>query len=254
MQHIFYISTGAKNARYTLRHQRFAPGAYVTPDSFICVLADDIDRAAEKARDYFDRVKDRFENAILVEEPDYEIGKRRGKLSLKATRQIEKVEAGLFPFGKYNGTVIVDAPDSYILYWADQSSKQDMSAQPVLNALASICMGLAMDRDLIAKRQEKRDTHLFVKLCSQFEGTVGERRNFEGVVFAQYYNDEYGFYNTQVLLDNGNIVSYAGNKLGERGERLNFDARIHSHGDYNGCRSTKVKRPGKVRKVEQEAA
>lgn len=249
MQHIFYISTGAKNARYTLRHQRFAPGAYVVPDSFICVLADDLDRAAEKATDYFNRVKDRFEGAILETTPDYEIGKRRGKLSLKATRNIEKIEAGFFPFGKHAGTEIVSAPDSYILYWADQSNK---AVDLVVIALASICMGIAMERDLIQKRQDKKDERIFVQVCSQFEGEVGERREFEGVVFGQFYNDQYGFYNTQILLDNGNIVSYAGNKLGERGERLNFDARIHSHGDYNGCRSTKVKRPGKVKKVEQE--
>jgi uncharacterized protein (DUF3820 family) len=163
MQHIFYISTGAKNARYTLRHQRFAPGAYVVPDSFICVLADDIDRAAEKATDYFNRVKDRFEGAILETEPDYEIGKRRGKLSLKATRNIEKIEAGFFPFGKYAGTEIASAPDSYVLYWADQSDK---AIDLVIIALASICMGIAMDRDLIQKRQDKKDERQFIQLCS----------------------------------------------------------------------------------------
>ncbi len=249
MQHIFYISTGAKNARYTLRHQRYAPGSFVTPDSFICILADDIDRAAAKARDYFDRIKDRFENAVLVDEPDCEIGKRRGKLSLKATKNIEKIEAGLFPFGKHAMTQIVDAPDSYILYWADQSNT---AIDLVIIALSSICMGIAMDRDLIQQRQDKRDMRKFTQVCSQHEGAIGERREFEGIVFSQFYNQEFGFYNTLILLDNGNIVSYAGNKMGERGERIRFVARIQSHGDYKGCRTTKVKRPSKVVIIQQQ--
>jgi len=243
MQHIFYISTGAKNARYTLRHQRFMEGSYFTADSFICILADDIERAAEKARDYFARISNRFENAVLVDYPDVEIGKRRGKFSLKATRNIEKIEAGRFPFGKYAMTLIADAPDSYILYWADQATK---AGDPVVQALSGICMGLAMERNLIQLRQDTRDVALFTKVCSQFEGELNERRSFEGIVFAVFYNQEYGFYNTQILLDNGNIIAYAGNRMADKGERIIFVARIHSHGDYKGCRSTKVKRPANV--------
>lgn len=246
MQHIFYISTGSKNARYTLRHQRFQEGSYFTADSYICNLADDIERAAEKAHNYFNRIKDRFENAVLVDYPDHEIGQRRGKLSLKATRNIEKIEAGLFPFGKYANTEIASTPDSYILYWADQSEK---SADPVVMALAGICMGIAMDRNLIQARQDRREERAFQEIISQFVGEIGQRQEFEGVVFSQYYNDR-GFYCNKILLKDGNMIAYVGNKLGEYGKGVKFVATIRDHNHYNGKRTTRVRCPKKVQVYE----
>lgn len=250
MIHTFYISTGALNAMYTLRHTRFLPGSGLSGashDSYICNLSTDIEKAAEKAKDYFDRVSDRFigdtSEAHLDTDPDCEIGQRRGKLSVKATAWIEEIEKGYFPFGKHMGTEISAAPDNYLLYFAD---KLGTTEDFVTEALSAACMGAALERDLIAKREAARQEIRDKNALSEYVGDVGQRLVFEGEIELSIYKDSdygFGYYLNRVRVGTDIIVYMGSKSLGERGESVKFKATIKSHDEYQGVKSTKVSRP-----------
>lgn len=158
------------------------------------------------------------------------------------TVALEKIEAGLFPFGKHKDTPIADAPDSYVLYFADKHTEADV----VVQALAAVCMGVAMERDLIAKREAARQERAELDAQSQHVGTIGERILFEGEVVSAFYReaDAYsgGFWITKVRCG-GNLITYIGNMLAERGETIKFKATVKKHDEYKGALSTVVNRP-----------
>ena len=54
----YFISSGRKNAMYTLRVERRGGG--YTSDNYICNLSTDPEKAEAKAREYFDRVSARL--------------------------------------------------------------------------------------------------------------------------------------------------------------------------------------------------
>lgn len=243
-----YISTGAKSAMFTLWTGRESGDPRIDAflrDRFICNLAGATnEEAAEtKARDYCERMTDRTGETVqfrgFYDEPQ---NLRRGKLSVQDTQAIERIEAGFFPFGKFAGQPITAANDGYVMYWVDQHA----DAKPVVAALSAACMGIAMERDLIAKREAARCARAAEDATSEFVGTIGERREFTGEIVTAFRKvDEYAgqdFYITKVRC-NGNLITYIGNEIGQRGAVITFKATIKAHDVYQGVKSTKVNRP-----------
>jgi uncharacterized protein (DUF3820 family) len=249
----FYISTGRKNAMYTLRARRDTVGqqafmADFMPDYYICNLAATPELAAEKATLYFEAMQDRITQSehfkmILDTDPEQEAFKRRGKLSTYDTIKLNKVEEGYFPFGKHVDTKIIDAPDSYILYFADKATEV---TEPVLGALVAACMGVALERGLIAKREAIKAERMERDMLSNFIGTVGSRIDFEGELLVCFQKDDGygGSYWINKVYCNNNIVVYMGSKsLGDKGSVVKFRATIKKHSEYQGIKTTQVSRP-----------
>jgi hypothetical protein len=250
----YYVSTGAKNAMYTLRFRRDCIGQApymfnLMPDHYVCNLAATEELAMEKAAEFVkafrervgetDDFKIRFDNSGA----DREAYKRRGKLSAKATRQIEGIEMGQIPFGAHAGKQFNDAPDSWILYWVDKSREEITDA--VIGAIIGVCQGIASERGLIAKREALREERHALNLKSNHVGTVGKRQEFTGVL--EYVSapqiGTYGEWHTNRVRCGDNLVVYFGAPLGKQGETITFRATVAKHEERDGVKSTQVKRP-----------
>lgn len=254
----FYISTGRKQGFYTLRYRRDVVGSPhlspYTPDNHICTLAATEEKAVEKAQAYFDafveRVGGSTEERVLVFEPyaDHDVIARRGVLSVSDTLAMEAIEAGILPFGKHKGVRFEDAPESYLLYFADKLHSDD-EAKPVSAALYAACAGAALELGYIAKRDAARAERAALDALSTHIGAVGERRNFSGVVVTQFFKKNFedsppddGYYINKIRVG-ADLVVYVGNKLGEKDAPVEFKATIKAHDEYKGVKTTKVNRP-----------
>ena len=254
----YYISTGRLNAMYTLRSFRrfegpMRPGDQTLmqlTDSYICNLAaaGNEELAEQKAAEYVAALQDRIGRSgnhgiehRFDGDFDGQAMKRRGKLSARCTRNLEAIEAGIFPFGKHAETRIEDAPESYLLYFADKSSEIG-ETDVVMLALANACMGVALTKGYIARRDVERAK-------SQHVGTVGERRDFTLTIKSTSERTSIYGYNTPkvqhftVLRDGDNVFTYYGSiKLGEVGSVVTFKATIKAHGEYKGTKQTQLTR------------
>lgn len=248
----YYVSTGAKNAMYTLRCRRDVVGSpdlgAFMPDYYLCNLAAEEERAVVKAREYVDAMRGRMGeregfSITFIGCPDSETFKRRGKLSVRDTHNIEQIEAGMFPFGKHAGKRISDAPDSYVLFFADKSSGEN---DVVMGALAAACMGIALEKGLVAKRELVRAERAEQDAKSAFIGTIGDRREFVGELFMAFERRNECGPSTWInkIRVGDDIVTYIGSKaLGEAGTRVEFKATVKRHDEYKGVRTTVVSRP-----------
>lgn len=254
--HYAYISTGKKSAMFTLWRGRSAPGLIPLRDHYICNLtAADVDpdnainqeRAEQKAQDYCDRMSERMGVTVHFEGVEDEPrNTRRGKLSVRDTIALEKIEAGFFPFGKHQGTSIANAPDGYLLWWADRHAEADH----VVAALSAVCMGFAMERDLIAKRDAARAERAAEDAKSEFVGTVGQRMEFTGEVVTAFDRKGPGFEGedcvfftiTKVRVGD-DLITYIGGRIAEKGETIRFKGTVKRHDTYQGVKSTVISRP-----------
>lgn len=247
MSKIFFISSGKKNAMYTLRIAHIANG--FMRETYICNLSTDAAKATQKAQDYVERVRDRFESANTTVqfdgEPDFSLFTRRGHLSTKVSSYILQIENGLFPFGKYVGQAIANAPDSYILYFADKAGDNDA----VTEALAHACLGVALERDLIAKREVVREERRQIDAQSNFIGSVGDRVEIEGEVVSLFFKESFNgsYWINKIRTADAALVTYMGKKIAERGEHIKASFGIKAHSEYQGVKSTLVCRPTKVK-------
>jgi uncharacterized protein (DUF3820 family) len=252
----YYVSTGKKNAMYTLRFRRDwigQPGYMfdLMPDHYVCNLAADESRAMEKAADFVDafraRVGETDDFRIVFDNSgaDREAYKRRGKLSVQDTMKIERIEAGVIPFGKHADKLFSDAPDSWILYWVDKSREPIDS--PVIGAIMAVCQGIAAEKGLIAKRQEQREARHAVDMQSSHVGTVGKRQDFTGVLeyLSAPQMGTYGEWHTNKVRCGNDLVIYFGAPLGKQGETVSFRATVKKHDEREGVKTTQVNRPTK---------
>lgn len=245
-----YVSTGKLSAMYTLWTGIVVKGSPFTPDDqYICNLAamGNEEEAERKARDYCERLSDRIGVEVRYEGiSDDPCMKRRGKLSVRDTMSLERIERGVFPFGKHFDKPLASAPDSYILYFADKHEDADA----VVRALAMACMGVAMERDLIAKRDAARAERKEKDAKSNFVGEVGQRLVIEGEVVSVFLktdvDPEYGAYYITKVRQGDDLFTYFGNQLAERGEMIKFRATVKRHSTYDDVKSTIVNRPAKV--------
>lgn len=259
--HTFFISTGRKNAMYTLRRVitpsdiKYSAATLLMLENHVCTLAADEERAIAKAREYVEAFRQRVGESesyqiIFDDCPDRENTKRRGKLSVKDTVSIEMIENDTFPFGKHQGKSISDAPESYLLFWADKSNSLSED-EPVMHALCSACLGVAFEKGYIAKRDAIREEQHKQDLKSKFIGKVGERQEFTGEIICSYEKKEYvagygycgqGFFINKVLCGE-DIVSYIGKSLGEKGDVICFKGTIKQHQEYKEVKTTVINRP-----------
>ena len=117
-----YISSGRKNAMYTLRQARVA--AQFANDNYIMNLARDPEKAEAKAKAWFDRVYGDRDNSgahkyFYEGFADFELNEV-GAPDPWEIRADLMLNQGLMPFGKHKGEPIHDQDEHYILWWADQ--------------------------------------------------------------------------------------------------------------------------------------
>lgn len=183
----YFISTGRKSAMFTLRVLRTTDDPNVNMfmrDHYVCNLANAGEAgeaiALEKARAYADAMRDRIgetdefkvEFGGFWDEP---ANLRRGKLSVADTNALENIEAGIFPFGKHRGAKIDEAPQSYVLFFADKLKEFEADpAKVVMAALAAACAGVALEKGYIEARDEARVARAAADALSQHVGTIGE--------------------------------------------------------------------------------
>jgi len=251
----YYVSTGRKNAMYTLRFRRDCVGqsasmAGFMPDHYVCNLAASEESAVEKAAAYVEAFRARVGESddfriVFDADVDRETYKRRGKLSVNETRQVELAESGVFPFGAHKGKTVSDVPDSYILYWADKAGQSDL--EPVILAIVAVCQGVAVENGLIEARQAARDARHALDLHSDYIGTVGKRQDFTGVLeYVSGPNDgDRGIWHMNRVRCGHNLVIYFGSPLGSQGEAITFRATVKAHIERDGVKSTQVNRPAK---------
>lgn len=268
----YYISTGRLNAMYTLRACRHFEGPpragdqmlmHLT-DSYICNLAaaGNEELAEEKAHAYVDALRARIgeQSGIRHEftgDFDASAYKRRGKLSARESRQLDTIERGVFPFGKHADKLIVDAPESYILYFADKVGDIG-ETDVVMLAIANACLGVALDRGYIAKRDTAR-AEIAAKRAdeaakSNYVGTVGTRVQLHPTIDAviECPGNQWGpTYLTKMRVGDNMLTYFGARPLGKRGDLISLTATIKSHEEYKGARQTTLARPSKVSVVAE---
>lgn len=249
----YYVSTGAKNAMYTLRCHRTDSGGVLgvySPDFYICNLSTDEENAAYKATMYFNAMRERMgpdnDNFCLVLDA-YGSGiyERRGKLSVRDSMALDRIEAGYVPFGKHADKRIDECEAGYLLWLSDKAGTFD--GVP-MNALAMAAQGVALEKGYIAIREQQREERKAADSVSEFIGNVGERLEFEGEIVTSFQKlSDFGPMWIVKVRCNGNLIAYIGSKsLGEKGETIKFKATIKKHDEYNGVKSTQVSRPTKM--------
>ncbi len=246
----YYVSSGAKNAMYTLRMalEGYGEGYTHYVDNYICNLSTDPATAQAKAEDFVSALRERYVETDTYKmefctEADFKLFERRGKMSVQDTQNVAMIEAGYFPFGKHKGTKLVDCPDGYALYFADKI--KDPENNPSMIALCGALQGIALERGLIAKRDAVRAERHALDSLSNHIGAVGKRLDFTGeVVMSFLKRDEYGDYWINKVRCGNDLVSYVGSKsLGTVGSTITFRGTVKSHDLYNGIKSTKISRP-----------
>lgn len=242
----YFISTGKLNAMYTLRYRRV--GDVYCHDVYLCNLAATRDLAVSKAETYVEALRERIGESsdfkiVFDGSPDFELATRRGALSVATTLKLEMLEQGLFPIGKHVGTRIEDANDGYILFFADKV-KED-SQDVVFSAVAAACAGVALEKGLIAKREQANAERDALNKASQYVGEIGARASFTGeIIMVRDYETQFGINWVYKIRCGLNLVTYMGSSnLGERGDVITFKATVKNHEIYQEIKQTLISRP-----------
>lgn len=250
---LYYVSTGKKNAMYTLRCFRSAAGSapsVINPDFYVCNLAATEEKATEKAQEYVNQIKERIGESEhfsvqFSSEPERVAGVRYGKLSIHDSRLLDTIELGFFPFGRFANTAIADAPADYLMYFAKKSA--DPTNNAVTQALSMACLGVALEKGYVAARDAKREAARQLDLPSRHVGVIGERLDFSGQIAASYCvgrEDEPGSYWITKIRSEQNVFVYKGGRsLGKEGDLISLRATIYKHDTYQEVQSTVIKRP-----------
>lgn len=254
----YFISTGAKSAMHTLNVVRISDDPNVNRfmrSHFIRNLSaagdDRLALAIEKAEEYVEAMRERIGETdefkvVFGGVWDEATQVRRGRLSALDSARMDTVEAGMFPFGKHSGVKFDDAPEGYVLFWADKFGHANGE---VAEAVAAACQGVALERGYIARRDEIRAERNALDSLSTHVGEVGDRLTFEGEVvscrYKRYFedvaDDGYWIYKVRCGTD---LVTYMGSKsLGQRGQTIKFKATVKRHSEFRGVKETLVNRP-----------
>lgn len=247
-KHIFYVSVGAKEVLYTLRKMIVDQTGH-SWDSYICNLSANQNEALIKAQDFFNLISTRAAIAtpdievILSLEPEYNTTHNFKSRKVLSDERITQIENGITPFGAYRGFKISELPENYILWLADQFTGQFNTANDrVFQTLASVALGLALERNLFEQKLEKKSTtsHL---------GEIGQRTSFQAEITK--YEVSLSFYGNildYTLKVNGKTVKYRGSKyIGSAGQHVKLKATIDEHLiQKDGSEMTFIKRPALI--------
>lgn len=251
-----YISSGAKNAMYTLRQHTSSAGWH--RDSYLGNLSIYPEKAEAKAREWFVRAYGEPNEAckqglFFAGWADFELGPR-GTLMEPAWvyTALEHLElTGNMPWGNSKGTKMEDLEDGTVLWWADR--KEEELTNSCAAEIQARCKAIALERGLFAKREAAQAEWEEKRRLSAHVGTVGERMEFEGTVERlKSYESMYGTGWIYAIRCGNDCVVYFGNaELGGRGQRVRFSATVKKHDEYNGEKQTTVNRPTKI-EIEEE--
>lgn len=258
----FYISSGAKNAMYTLRYRRAPSGPFLV-DNYVCNLSTDAERAEEKAFEYFEAWKARVGETEFFKihfdgAADFGLFERQYKMSVEQTHALEMLVAGIMPIGKHKGKSLSELPAGTVLWYADQVNKDGEEEENEYQQRKSVfftevcshLLGYALEMGYIAKREEQREELAAKKARSQFIGEEKQRLDFEGeLVLCKCVSSFQVAWNTwqdkyiNVIECGDNIVVYFGNPVGEKGDKVKFKATVKEHNVRDGVKQTIVQRP-----------
>ena len=256
MQISVYISSGKKNAMYTLRSMRSGNGFHA--DSYIMNLARDPKKAETKARDWFARVWGDNSEVRFAGYADFDLNEVGGPEPWER-EQIDAIEKGFMPFGKHAGIALTKMSYAYVLWWADQEISEH-TKRPAA-ALIERMKGIAFERDLFKKREAKtaqREAEKANRINAHI-GEVGDRREFTGTVrFTTSGDGHYGTWFLTVIDTNEGAVTYwnlledktlrseARDAFARQGDNVTFAARVKDHNSLNDEKQTIVSRATKV--------
>lgn len=242
-----FVSTGRKNAMFTLRTARIhsGDGFFFTREAYIKNLSTDAEKAEELAMEYTK------EMAARIGGPDFEvyyvgmeteeIFKRRGKLSVMDTKAIEDLENGFVPFGKHKGTKLVDLPDTYIL-WLTDSLKSQEDMKPGFFAFCTVASGIANERGLMAIREQKRAERDEQEAKSNHFGIEGKRYTEEVEIVYANYDNESGYFNYYIRLGDDILFHNGRTELPKGKVKLTFTVKFHNL-TRKGVKKTYINRP-----------
>lgn len=257
----FYISSGRKNAMYTLRYMR--NGDKFTVDNYVCNLSTDAATAEKKAKDYFDRFYDRvgenqYFKLVFAGCADFDLFERRATLSVEQTEMLEDLERGIMPMGKHAGKRVLDLPASTVLWYADQANQPVEGANDYalrkatfFNAVCAVMLGVALEQGYIAAREERRQEIADQNARSEFVGEIGQRLVFEGKIAVSKhlgvtqvaYNAYVDRFCVIVQCGDNKVVYFGSSELGEVGSDIKFKATVKDHNERDGVKQTIVNRP-----------
>jgi len=240
-----FVSTGDLQAMFTLRTWRTVNGYSI--ESYIKNLSTDFDKAQRLAREYAENLQSRIGgdtcSVVYVGEDIDEVFKRRGKLSVRDTQNIESIEAGIVPFGKHRGLKIEDLPDSYILWLTDQMSKEQ---DVVFSALCSVASGIADAKGLLAKREILREERRQGDLKSVHFGVVGTRYEEDVEVLYKNRMEDQGFFmgfKYTIKIGDMILIHKGRTDLPEGKCRLKFTVKFHYETGEDKVKKTYINRP-----------
>jgi len=240
-----FISTGDLQAMFTLRTWRTVNGYSI--ESYIKNLSTDFDKAERLAQEYADNLQSRIGGdtcSVVFSGCDVdEVFKRRGKLSVRDTQNIESIEEGIIPFGKNKGMKIEELPDSYILWLTDQLAKE---LDPVFSTLCSIASGIAQSRDLLAKREVRREERRQEDLKSAHFGEIGKRYEEDVEVLYRNRMEEQGFFmgfKYTIKLSDQILTHKGKTDLPEGKCRIKFTVKFHYETGEDKVKKTYINRP-----------
>lgn len=255
----YYIGTGKFSVFYTLRSTTVWEGSSHCIDHHIVNLSMNVEEAVSKAAAYFAVIeaqlnKQPSKDLVISFDPipqEIRSGVRASKdMSRWEIRCMDVIASGVMPFGTHQDTPFCELPDNYIVWLSEQKKEGDGERVLVMNACASIAMGVALERDLFNKRQAEIESHAHV-------GEVGTRTEIVAKITSVTVNDgKYGdVFKCNMKTPQGDVVIYKGSKfMGEVGDTLTMKANIDYHGATdNGFKYTVIKRPTIIDTVSEEA-
>lgn len=265
----FYVSSGRKNAMYTLRYRRF-PVPFGCVDNYVCNLSTDPDLAEEKAKAYFEAWKERVGETETFKitfggGADFDLFSRESTFSVEHTECLEMLNHGIMPIGKHKGKPVEDLPPTTILWYADQSVEEisgdneySIRKAKFFSTVCSMMLGYALDMGLIEKREAEKQAIIEKRRLSNHIGEPGKRMDFKGsIALCKELSTTQVAWNTwttkfiNVIDCDGDLVVYFGKPLGEKGDLISFKATIKEHNERDGAKQTIVQRP-KIEEVQNE--
>ena len=149
---------------------------------------------------------------------------------------------------KENNPVVVDFLNTNGSYADENFIDKMMIAMDNYGSLSP--NQLAAVEKIITKKAERKANYERLNALSGHVGTVGERVQFTCVVFGTaYYETDYGTTYVKIMKQGNDVIIWKGTgsmASAEKGDTINFWARVKEHGLRDGTEQTIVQRPTKV--------
>jgi len=245
----YYISSGAKNKLFTLRISGGA-GSRVH-DEYIRILGNDWEESVAAAKAYLG------DRAYLLKE-DFEkdatsiLGTiiRDGKQSAPSSAQIniDQLQRGIMPFGKYKGQTLEEIASHDLGYLAYIYINATAEVKAILAPYAE--KHAAIKKIEIDAREAK---FAEAAALSKHIGAIGDKIIIDAeITFTMVVPNRFSYNGSNLLIvgkdasQNQFKAIYSGSDSFEKGDKLKIKATIKGHGEYKGAAQTTITRIKKV--------